>query len=191
MHLIQYQHLREYGLKTIVTSLNNTCTLYEIDFMFQEGMNVDFTNETSQRLLERTATESDYVIACDYISSMNRRRYETWTEDFKTEDNAENDINKLSGIDVLEEIEGDGVGSPYKVWDRSSEHCQNSAGENNLIGDVYKYVCIDLTSDIPEQRKGYKEVTYVNPFHVVMVRIRWAKSHMTNEEFRAAHETGE
>ena len=60
-----------------------------------------------------------------------------------------------------------------------------------MLGGIYKYVCIDLTDDIPEQRHGYKEVTYVGGYHAVMVRIRWAKSHMSNREFRAAHEKGD
>ena len=54
------------------------------------------------------------------------------------------------------------------------------------MGHTHKYICSNVSDSIPEYQKGYKETYWVQPLDVAVIRIRWAMSHMSNYEFRAA-----
>ena len=37
----------------------------------------------------------------------------------------------------------------------------------------YKYICNNITKDIPLEKRGWKEVAFAHVFTIVVIRIRW------------------
>ena len=68
-----------------------------------------------------------------------------------------------------------------KIGNQSSYPNATEGAADCQSDRTFKYICSDKSEQLPEYRKGYKETAIVPGDMVGVVRIRWAKSHMTND----------
>lgn len=112
IHLIQFQHLRQYTLK-MVPGFEESCSFYDVDFVFKnENVSCDdkYNGIDYQHYRDKingSPTLKDYQDACTYIANLS-----DWTECFDEFGNEEA-TGPTSGIDVMTSlINGSAYDSP-------------------------------------------------------------------------------
>ena len=127
----------------------------------------DFYYKMKEKYNNGSMVQKDYEDFCQWITNYNFTidLYDQCFSNFANEHSLDPTTN-VSGIDVRETNPDTSDKSPYY-----RDGCDNN----------YKYLCANITDGIPEYEKGYKETAMVQGLEVVVVRIRWAKSDMTNE----------
>ena len=161
VHLINYQIVKDYILKSFSTTANNTCTYYEIDFYLRYANKTQCFTPSIQKKIDDGLTQELFEAMCDYIQgdAMDKERMMACFGEFANQHDF--DTNNISGIDVEQLAD-----SSFK-YNKTKSSCSLSG---------YKYLCDNVTEQIPTYNRGWKEVGYVQPHHALTLRIRWTRT---------------
>jgi hypothetical protein len=133
-------------------------SFYEMEFYLQPNVSCTWTGyaEIKARYENGAATEADYKKLGSWINDdATVEDINTCFQNFKSENVF--DSNRVSSLDVRKQ-------GPTTNYRPTNTGC-------SLTSHIY--LCENITSSLPEYKKGWKETSLVKHGHVMVIRIRW------------------